>query len=642
MSHRTAVAEHSHDASSAAHPPPHVAPATHARSHGQGRARPHKPHSQSTDLPSLVSVDPLASLASDDADASSGTRPRRFTAETLKRDAPAGIITGLMAIPLTVGICLMSEYPIQVGLATVIVACAVSFLGYLIRPGNHVGVPGVAAGLAPVLALGIHRFGAENMPWLIFLTSTMQMLVWKYRLEGYILKAVPSFLIEGLLAGVGLKIAMKFLPYTYETEGHAATFFTPERLLVIACSIAALWLFVYLYGRFKDSSPGVPYIAVIAGSAWLGLYVHFPMLHIEPYSMKLALPFPDFATFTPQKHVEMLLYAAMLMLIDVIEQVMSNAAIEKIDPLGRKSDSNNSLLVMWAGNMASSFFGGMTNLDGLAKSSTNRMAGAVTKMSVLFVAAVLGVALAFPNLLTHLPEFSLAVLMIFTGWKMIIGLYHVAEHGKYAFGLALFCGILVFRLGIFEGLLLALALHSFITYVVYRHEKLPTLAILKKVVLLFTDATHPHQTPTMNVSEDPASGGMRYSSVHRTAADKKDLDQFINDWAAGVNHHNLLGVVSTYDINGLLWGTFAKDLRAGHFHIKRYFEHLFELDHVRVRFESGETRQYRDIFIRSGSYVFTYQKRGALVSVPARYSFVCKKEKTGWYIVEHHSSEFPA
>jgi len=122
-------------------------------------------------------------------------------------------------------------------------------------------------------------------------------------------------------------------------------------------------------------------------------------------------------------------YAAMLALIDVIEQVMSNAAIEKIDPLGRKSNSNNSLLVMWLGNMAASFLGGMTNLDGLAKSSTNQTAGAVTKMSVLFVGAVVGVVLAFPQWLTVLPEFSLAVLMSFTGWKKIAGPDPVAEHG---------------------------------------------------------------------------------------------------------------------------------------------------------------------------------------------------------------------
>lgn len=566
----------------------------------------------------------------------------RFTLDTLKRDAPAGVITGLMAIPLTVGICVMSEYPIQLGLATVVAACVVSFLVYLVRPGNHVGIPGVAAGLAPVLALGVHKFGMQNMPWLIFLTSVMQMLVWRYRLERYILKAVPGFLVEGLLAGVGLKIAMKFLPDTVAMASAGDVFWTDQRLTVALSSAVALVLFVYLYRRFKDSSPGVPYIAVIGGSMWFAAHVEVPMLHLEPVPLRLASPFPDFSLISPAMHVQMVLYAAMLMLIDVIEQVMSNAAIEKIDPLGRKADSNNSLLVMWLGNAVSSLLGGMTNLDGLAKSQTNRMAGAVTKMSALFVAAVLGVVLAFPALLTRLPEFSLAVLMIFTGWKMIAGLFHVAQHGKYELGLAMFCGALVFRLGIFEGLLLCLALHSFIVYVVYRHESLPVLVILKKFVMLFSDRVHPHATETLDVDRDEATGGLRYRSVVRGATDKKDLDDFIKDWAHGVNSRNLLSVTSTYDANGLLWGTFAKDLRVGHPNIKRYFEHLFELDHLKVGFDSGETRQYRDIFIRSGSYHFSFTKRGAPITVLARYSFVCKRERTGWYIVEHHSSEFPA
>jgi hypothetical protein len=146
----------------------------------------------------------------------------------------------------------------------------------------------------------------------------------------------------------------------------------------------------------------------------------------------------------------------------------------------------------------------------------------------------------------------------------------------------------------------------------------------------------------MDVNQDPVSGGMRYSSIPNHATVRKDLDAFVADWAEGLNRHNLLSVVSTYDVNGLLWGTFAKDLRTGHFHIKRYFEHLLELEGLHVRFDSGETRQYRDIFIRSGSYTFSYRKKGAVVEIPARYSFVCKKEKTGWYIVEHHSSEFPS
>lgn len=564
----------------------------------------------------------------------------RFTLETLKRDAIAGIVTGLMAIPLTVGICLVSQFPVQKGLATVVVACLISFIAYLFRPGNHVGVPGVAAGLAPLLAEGVHSFGMENMPWVIFLAAVMQAVVWKFRLAKYILKAVPGFLIEGLLAGVGLTIIMKFLPYTYVPEDHSGPFWSQARIVLIASSVIGLGLFVYLYQRFKDSKPGIPYIAAIAGGVWAALYLKYPMLHVEPVAFHFIAPWSNVAAIKPSMYLDMLRFALILMLVDVIEQVMSNAAIERTDPLGRKANSDNSLIVMWVGNMAASFFGGMTNLDGLAKSSTNRMAGAVTKMSGLFVAGILGVVLAYPSLLAWMPEFSLGVLMVFTGWKMVMGLYQVAEHGAYEFGLAMFCGVLVFELGLFEGLMYSLAIHSFIVYVMFRHSEMPPLQIFQRFLAIFADGMHPHATPTMEVVED-ASGALVYRSVSRPVTENKNLDAFIADWAHGVNFHNVSSVVGTYDGQGLLWGTFAKDLRSGHFHIRRYFEHLFELDGVKVEFESGETRQYRDIYIRSGSYRFSYWKKGKLVDVPARYSFVCKRERTGWYILEHHSSEFP-
>ena len=225
---------------------------------------------------------------------------------------------------------------------------------------------------------------------------------------------------------------------------------------------------------------------------------------------------------------------------------------------------------------------------------------------------------------------------------MILGLFHVAEHGRYEFGLSLVCIVLVFRLGIFEGLIICLAIHSVINLIIYKHEKMPFLEVAKKFLLLFADDVHPHSTETLDVERDNVSGGLRYKSITRGPSSGKCIDRFIDDWADGVNNRNLLSVVSTHDVNGLLWGTFAKELRAGHQNIKKYFDHLFELEALNVEFISGETRNYDDIYIKSGSYKFSFLSKGIKKSVPARYSFVCKKEKTGWYIVEHHSSEFPA
>lgn len=571
----------------------------------------------------------------------------RFSLSTLRRDTQAGIVTGVVAIPLSIGICLMSEYPIQTGLLTVAFACIISFISYLFRPGNYIGTPGVAAGLAPVLALGVHTYGMQNMAFVIFLTAISQAVIWKFNWQKYILKAVPHFLVEGLLAGVGLKIALKFLPYTYDIihSAETAVFWNSARIQIVAISAITLLTFVVLYYKYKSKMPAIPYFFVIISSVLLAQYIAVPMLHVEHVPIEVTLPLPHFpADVAPIIYLKLFGFAMMLSAIDVIEQVMSNAAIEKIDPLGRKCDTNNSLLAIWIANLGSSFFGGMTNLDGLAKSATNAMAGAVTKFSNLVTAAVILFFLFNHQFLEFLPEFSLAVLMIFTGWKMMIGVLHTAHDGKYALMLSIVCGIMVYEAGIFEGLLVALAIHSIITYIIYKQDNIKTFTIVKEFLAHMSDDDKKDRPlpDLMEVEHDETTGNNRYISVRKSASDKKSLMDFINDWGSSVNSHNVLNIVGLYDYDALLWGTFAKELKPGHSEIKKYFVHLMELGDVKVNFDSREVRQYGDMFIQSGAYTFSYHKRnGELAHVPARYSFVCKKRLNSWFILEHHSSQFP-
>jgi MFS superfamily sulfate permease-like transporter len=411
-----------------------------------------------------------------------------FQAQYIARDIQAGIITGAMAIPLSVGIALMSDYPIKVALATVAFACFIGWVNAFVRPGNYIGAPGVAAGLAPVLAMGVASFGMENMAFVIFLTATMQALVWKFNWQKYILLAVPGYLVEGLLAGVGLKIALKFLTFTYEIpidQESPDVFWNGARLQMALISLAGFALFVYLFSRFKDTKPAVPYFLLIGASIILAQFLPVPMLHVDDVELRIDLPLPHFDNaFT---WIYVFGFAAMLAVIDVIEQVMSNAAIEKIDPLGRKCNTNNSLLAIWIANMGSGFFGGMTNLDGLAKSTTNKLAGAMTKFSVLVIGLVVTFFVMNSRYLEYLPKFSLAAIMIFSGWKMIMGLWHVAHHGQYAMILATVCGLLVYKVGIFEGLLIAMAVHGLINYIVFKQtDKIPGKVIIKKYFKKFS------------------------------------------------------------------------------------------------------------------------------------------------------------
>ena len=401
-----------------------------------------------------------------------------FQPQYVLRDTAAGLITGAMAIPLSIGIAIMSDYPIKVGLATVAFACLVGWINAWFRPGNFIGAPGIAAGLAPVLALGVATFGWENMAFCIFLTAAMQAVIWKFNWQKYLLIAVPVYLVEGLLAGVGLKILLKFSEFTYEIPGEE--FWNAARVQMVAISTVGLVVFLYLFSKFKDTQPAIPYFVLIIGGVLLAQFVAVPMIFVEDVDLYIKLPLPE-ADVTLLMLISMVFFCAMLAIVDVIEQVMSNAAIEKIDPLNRKTNSNNSLLAIWIANMGSSFFHGMTNLDGLAKSTTNKLAGAITKFSVLIIGCVVCFFTFNTQYLDFLPKFALAAIMMFTGYKMIAGLAHVTHYGPYALMLAIITGGLVYQVGIFEGLLIAMALHGAIHFMVYtKHDKMPGRAVVKR------------------------------------------------------------------------------------------------------------------------------------------------------------------
>ncbi|UJP04954.1 MAG: SulP family inorganic anion transporter [Nitrosomonas sp.] len=405
-----------------------------------------------------------------------------FQAQYFFRDTAAGLITGAMAIPLSIGIAMMSDYPIKVGLATVAFASLVGWINAWFRPGNYIGSPGIAAGLAPVLALGVAAFGVENMAFCIFMTAVMQAIIWKFNWQRYLLVAVPVYLVEGLLAGVGLKIFLRFSEFTYEIPAEMVTevFWNEARIQMVGISAAGLALFLFLFSKFKDKQPAIPYFAIIVGGVVLAQFITVPMIAVEDIDLHLRFPLPT-ADVTALMLVYMLLFCAMLAIVDVIEQVMSNAAIEKIDPLKRKTNSNNSLLAIWIANFGSSFFGGMTNLDGLAKSTTNKLAGAMTKFSVLIIGCVVCFFTFNTQYLDFLPKFALAAIMLFTGYKMIAGLIHVTHYGPYALMLAFITAGLVYKVGIFEGLLVAMAIHGIVHYMVYtKHDNMPGKSVVRR------------------------------------------------------------------------------------------------------------------------------------------------------------------
>jgi MFS superfamily sulfate permease-like transporter len=205
-----------------------------------------------------------------------------FATKYAGRDIQAGVITATMAIPLSSGIALMAEFPIQTGLATVAFAALIGFLFAIFRPGNYIGAPGIAAGSAPILAMGVASFGIDNMAFIVFMTAIFQAIIWKFNWQRHLLKAVPGYLVEGLLAGIGLKIAVKFLPFLWMLPAGAAVgdeFWVDGRIQIITLSVVGAILFLLLFKKFKDTKPAIPYFVLIVFGVVASRFFEINMLY---------------------------------------------------------------------------------------------------------------------------------------------------------------------------------------------------------------------------------------------------------------------------------------------------------------------------------------------------------------------------
>ena len=112
-------------------------------------------------------------------------------------------------------------------------------------------------------------------------------------------------------------------------------------------------------------------------------------------------------------------------------------------------------------------------------------------------------------------------------------------------------------------------------------------------------------------------------------------------WAKSVETRVPENVLRLYHPDGSLWGTLAQEYRHGYREIFDYFINFLNKEGLKCEFKSGLIRIFNEFAFYSGTYEFSWHFAGKDVLLPARFSFVYKKEGHQWLIMEHHSSMFP-
>jgi len=370
-------------------------------------------------------------------------RSTPYSFGTFRKDFLSGLIVFLIALPLCLGIAQASHAPLFAGIVAGIVGGIV--VGAL--SGSSLSVTGPAAGLTAIVLVAITQLGSFNIfLCAVIIAGAVQLLLGFVRAGG-IANYIPSSVIEGMLAGIGLTIIIKQLPDAVGFAKNATEFMEDaddgfvlntinlamhhiqEGALIIALiglTILILWA-TKPFKRVQIIPAGL--VVVVIGTLVNLLFINqIPILGLDSsHLVKLPVAesaadfykhfvFPDLSGFTNPKVWET---GFVIAIVASIETLLCIEATDKLDPLKRYTSTNRELRAQGIGNMVSGLLGGLPVTSVIVRSSANVNAGAKTKAATIVHGVLLLVCAAtIPVLLNMIPKASLAAILLYTGYRL--------------------------------------------------------------------------------------------------------------------------------------------------------------------------------------------------------------------------------
>jgi SulP family sulfate permease len=363
-----------------------------------------------------------------------------YGAADLRRDVLAGLVVGVVALPLAMALAIASGLPPQHGLYTAIVAGAV----IAVAGGSRVNVSGPTAAFVVLLAPVSQAHGIGGLMTASMLAGLILLAFGMFRL-GRLIQFIPHPVTTGFTAGIAVVIAGLQLKDLLGLQTGALPEHFPEKMVALARAagtfrweeavIGAFTLGVLVvWPRVTRKVPG-PLVALgLAGVlAWtlahfvagfrvdtIGSRFEGGIPRLPPhFDWPWNFPGPDGQPlgFSLSVVRELLGPAFAIAALGAIESLL--CAVVSDGMTGTKHDSDVELAAQGIGNVVAPFFGGFAATGALARTATGVRAGARSPVaSVSHAVFVLLAVVVLAPLLSHLPMAALAALLVLVAWNM--------------------------------------------------------------------------------------------------------------------------------------------------------------------------------------------------------------------------------
>jgi carbonic anhydrase len=360
----------------------------------------------------------------------------------IKNDLPAGLVVFLVALPLCLGVALASGAPLLSGVISGIIGGIV--VGLLSQ--SHTSVSGPAAGLAAVVLASITKLGAFDVFLLAVVLAGVIQLVLGIVKGGFIANYIPSNVIKGLLAAIGIILILKQIPHAVGFDRNTEDDFrflqqdgenTFSALLNVfsyfswgAVIISSISILVMLYWD-KTPMKKIKFFPASLFVVLLGIGLnfifktYFPAFYISSDHLVSIPPIDKVSSlitmpaFQSIYNPQVWIVAFTIAIVASLETLLNLEAVENMDPYKRQASPNRELVAQGIGNMISGLIGGIPITSVIIRSSVNINVGAETKLSAILHGFFLAVSvLLLSPFLNLIPLAALASILLLTGYKL--------------------------------------------------------------------------------------------------------------------------------------------------------------------------------------------------------------------------------
>jgi SulP family sulfate permease len=362
---------------------------------------------------------------------------KAYTRDQFTKDLVAGVIVGIVALPLAIAFAIASGVSPEKGLYTAIIAgFIISLLG-----GSRVQIGGPTGAFIVIVYGIVQQYGVNGLIIATFIAGIMLVLMGFARF-GNIIKFIPHPLIVGFTSGISviifssqlkdfLGLQMGPIPADFIDKWSTyARHFMSVNLYAVFIGLATLTVIVY-FPRITHKIPG-SLVAIILATVVVRIF-HLPVETIGSRFGKIpsSFPSPVFPHIDWTILKNLIRPAFTIAILGGIESLLSAVVADGM--IGGNHRSNMELIAQGAANIASAIFGGIPATGAIARTATNVKNGGRTPVAGLIHAiTLLIIMLLAARWASFIPMSCLAGILVIVAYNMseYLTFFHIVKGSR--------------------------------------------------------------------------------------------------------------------------------------------------------------------------------------------------------------------